>query len=78
MATLTIRMPDEKYAQLRQLAKQRQLSLNKLIEELTTAALVQHDLEAHFQARAARGSVADGLQVLDELDARDTAYTAGE
>jgi hypothetical protein len=38
---------------------------------LTTTALTQHDLEAHFAARAARGSVEEGLRVLDELDARD-------
>jgi hypothetical protein len=50
--------------------------MNKLIEELTTAALVQHDLEAHFAARAARGSVEAGLRVLDELDARDAGRAA--
>jgi predicted transcriptional regulator len=71
MATLTIRMPDDKCERLRQLARQRHSSLNKLIEELTTAALTQHDLEAYFAARAARGSVEAGLRVLDELDARD-------
>jgi hypothetical protein len=38
---------------------------------LTTAALTQHDLEAHFMTRAARGSVEEGLRVLDEIDARD-------
>ena len=39
MSTLTIRLPDEKHDRLRQLAKLRQLSLNKLIEELATVAL---------------------------------------
>jgi hypothetical protein len=71
MATLTIRMPNDKCEGLRQLARQRRLSLNKLIEELTTAALTQHDLEVHFAACATRGSVEKGLRVLDELDARD-------
>ena len=63
MATLTIRMPDDKCERLRQLARQRHISLNKLIEELTTVALTQHDLEAHFAARASRGSVEEGLCV---------------
>jgi predicted transcriptional regulator len=76
MATLTIRMPDDKCERLRRLARQRHISLNKLIEELTTAALTQHDLEAHFLARAAQGSVEDGLRVLDELDARDAGRAA--
>jgi hypothetical protein len=61
---------------LRQLARQRHISLNKLIEELTTAALTQHDLEAYFAARAARGSVEKDLRVLDELDARDASRAA--
>lgn len=39
MATLTIRLPDEKHERLRQLAKQRKISMNKLIEELSTIAL---------------------------------------
>ena len=36
MATLTIRLPDNKHERLRQLAKQRKISMNKLIEKLST------------------------------------------
>ena len=32
MTTLTIRLPDDTHARLRQLAKQRKMSLNKFIE----------------------------------------------
>jgi predicted HicB family RNase H-like nuclease len=39
MATLTIRLPDDKHARLRQLAQQRKISLNKLMEELATVGL---------------------------------------
>lgn len=56
MRTLTIRMPDEKHARLRQLAESQQVSMNKLIEELATAALVEFDAETRFRARAALGS----------------------
>ena len=38
MATLTIRLPDEKHERLRQLAERRRISMNKLIEELSTVA----------------------------------------
>jgi predicted transcriptional regulator len=69
MATLTIRLPDDKHERLRQLAKQRQISMNKLIEELSTIALTQFDVETRFRARAARGSAEVGLQLLDKLDA---------
>jgi len=73
MATLTIRLPDDKHARLRQLARQRKISLNKLMEELATIALTEFDAETRFRARAARGSVAEGLRLLDKLDAADAA-----
>jgi hypothetical protein len=73
MATLTIRLPDDKHARLRQLAQQRRISLNKLMEELATIALAEFDAETRFRARAARGSAAEGLRLLDKLDAADEA-----
>jgi len=69
MTTLTIRLPDDTHARLRQLAKQRKISLNKLIEELSTIALTQFEAETHFRARATQGLVATGLQLLEKLDA---------
>jgi predicted transcriptional regulator len=68
MTTLTIRLPDDTHARLRQLAKQRKMSLNKLIEELSTIALTQFEAETRFRARATQGSVATGLQLLKKLD----------
>jgi hypothetical protein len=73
MAILTIRLPDDKHARLRQLAQQRKISLNKLMEELATIALTEFDAETHFRVRAAHGSVAEGLRLLDRLDAADEA-----
>ena len=75
MATLTIRLSDDKHARLRQLARQRKISLNKLIDELSTIALAQCDAETHFRARAARGSAEKGLQLLDTLDALTSGAT---
>jgi predicted transcriptional regulator len=68
MATLTIRIPDDKHARLRKLAKHRGLSVNKLMEELSTAGLAEFDAETRFRIRAGRGSAAKGLKVLDKLD----------
>ena len=68
MATLTIRLPDEKHERLRQLAECRNVSMNKLIEELATVALAELDAETRFRARAALGSREQGLRLLDELD----------
>ena len=68
MGTLTIRLPDEKHEKLRQLATRRKISLNKLIEELSTIALTDFDAETRFRARAAVGSAREGLGLLDRLD----------
>jgi predicted transcriptional regulator len=73
MGTLTIRMPDATHERLRQLARARKFSVNKLIEEFSTAALAEFDAETRFLARAARGSVARGLALLERLDAASVA-----
>jgi predicted transcriptional regulator len=64
MATLTIRLFDDKHERLRQLAERRTISMNKLIDELTTVVLVEFDAEARFRARAATGSRNEGLALL--------------
>lgn len=68
MSVLTIRIPEAKHERLKHLAKARGLSVNKLMEELSTIALVQHDTELRFRAMAARGSQKTGLALLDKLD----------
>jgi predicted transcriptional regulator len=68
MSTLTIRLPDEKHARLRQLAKHRDISVNKLVEELATISIAEFDAESRYRTLAARGSAAQGLEILDKLD----------
>ena len=68
MSTLTIRMPENKHARLRGLAKARGISINKFVEELATVALAQHDAEMRFRVLAARGSKKAGLKLLHKLD----------
>jgi len=69
MATLTVRIPDDKHGRLKALAKYRHVSVNKLIEELSTQALAEFDSEVRFRALAASGNIDKGLKLLDELDA---------
>jgi len=69
MSTVTIRLPDDKHTRLRQLAKHRDLSVNKLMEELATISIAEFDAESRFRAMAARGSAKKGLALLDKLDA---------
>jgi predicted transcriptional regulator len=71
MGTLTIRVPDDTHERLRRLAEARGVSVNKLIEELSTAALAEFDAETRFRIRAARGSAAEGLRLLEKLDRAD-------
>jgi predicted transcriptional regulator len=69
MSTLTIRLPDDKHARLRQLAKHRDISINKLVEEFATISIAEFDAETRFRALAARGTAKAGLALLDKLDA---------
>jgi len=68
MGTLTVRLPDDTHDRLRQLARYRKVSLNHLVEELSTAALAEFDAETRFRARAAAGSPEKALEILEKLD----------
>jgi len=69
MATLTIRLPDDKHLRLKQLAHARSISVNKLIEELSTIALVEFDTYNRLRALSACGDAQEGLRLLAKLDA---------
>lgn len=69
MATMTIRLPDDKHERLKCLAEQRGLSLNKLIEEWSTVALTEFDAETRFRLLASKGDPKRALNLLDRLDA---------
>ena len=68
MATLTIRLPDDKHNRLKALAQYKKVSINKLMEELSTQALAEFDSETRFRAFAAAGNKKSGLEILDKLD----------
>ena len=68
MSTLTIRIPEDKHARLRTLARTRGVSINRLMDELATLALTQYDVETRFRVLAGRGSRKRGLALLDKLD----------
>lgn len=66
MSALTVRLPDDKHARLRALAQSRGTTLNRLIDDMTTMMLVEHDAETRFRLRATRGSgnTERGLELL--------------
>ncbi len=68
MSTLTVRLPDDKHARLKALAGHRKISLNKLIEEISTQAIAEFDTEVRFRALAATSDTRRGLELLNKLD----------
>ena len=68
MATLTIRVRDAHRDRLKAMAARRGMSLNKLMEEISIRALVEHDAEMRFRLRGSRGDPERGLELLDKLD----------
>lgn len=56
MSAIIVRMPEQKRTGLKQLVKARQMSVNKLIDEMATVLLTELDAETRFRIRAARGA----------------------
>jgi len=67
MSALTIRLPDDKHQRLKEIARRRNTSVNRLIDEMATSLLVEFDAETRFLLRAERGrsQVSRGLELLD-------------
>jgi predicted transcriptional regulator len=70
MSTLTIRLPDDKHDRLKALAEKRKISVNKLMDELATIALANHDARTRFEARSRKGKPARALALLEGLGDR--------
>ena len=68
MSALTIRLADEKYQRLKDLSRRRRISVNRLIDEMTTLMLVEFDAETRFLLRAERGRkrMTRGLRLLEK------------
>ena len=66
MSALTLRLPDEKYMRLKDMAHKRGQSVNRLLDEVTTLLLAEFDAETRFTLRAKRGSgkKSRGLELL--------------
>jgi len=70
MSTLTLRIPDTKYERLKNYAKDKEISLNKLFDEFATIALTQYDAKVRFDLMVSKGNNKRGLELLDKLDKR--------
>ena len=68
MTTMTIKLADEQHERLRQLAKQKGVTVSQLLKELSSIAVAQFDAETRFRALARKGNPAKGLKLLAKLD----------
>lgn len=68
MTTLSIRLPDDMAERLKDIAKVRGISLNKLMFELSAQALAEEGAKQRFLAAQLRGNPKRAAQLLDELD----------
>ena len=68
MSALTIRLADDKYQRLKDISRRRRISVNRLIDEMTTLMLAEFDAETRFLLRAERGRkrMARGLRLLEK------------
>jgi predicted transcriptional regulator len=73
LTLVTLRLPDDLYQRLEQLAASRGISLSTLMEELCAAAIAAQDAEIRFRATGAGAKRVRALEVLDRLDAADGA-----
>ena len=66
MSALSVRLPDDKHDRLRNIARSRGTTINRLIDEMATLMLAEFDAETRFQLRVKRGSgkAARGLALL--------------
>ncbi|MEO8500208.1 MAG: toxin-antitoxin system HicB family antitoxin [Vicinamibacteria bacterium] len=67
MSTLTIRLPEDKHDRLRALAQRRKISVNRLVDELATVALANHDAHSRFMALGKRGQARRAIKLLEGL-----------
>jgi hypothetical protein len=68
MSTLTIRIPDDKADRIRELARMKGVSVNKLFDEWTAQMLTELDVERRFRLMATQGDTQAALRILEKLD----------
>ena len=68
MSAITLRLPDDNHQRLKKLAEQRGMSINQLLNEMTTLLLADFDAETRFHLRAERGKgkTERGLELLNK------------
>lgn len=68
MTAMTVRLPEDKHQRLKEMARRRGTTVNRLIDEMATLLLAEFDAETRFQLRAERGRDRQirGLELLEK------------
>ena len=69
MVAMTLRIADDKHQRLRALAKSRNTTINRLLDEMTSLMLAEFDAETRFKLNASLGAQypkEQGLALLDK------------
>ena len=70
MSALTVRLPQDKHQRLKELARQRGMSLSRMIDEMATLLLAEFDAQTRFMlcAHRGRGKTEPGLKLLQKAE----------
>ncbi len=71
MSVIALRIQDEHHQRLKELAKARGISVNKLFEHFTIGAIAEFDAETRFKLRKMGADKKRALEILNRLDAGD-------
>ena len=68
MSALTLRFTEQKHQRLKELAQSKGMSVNHLLDEVTTLILAEFDLKTQFEIRAQRGQdkAERGMELLEK------------
>ncbi|AKG08400.1 CopG family transcriptional regulator [Moraxella bovoculi] len=66
MSVITLRMTDDKATRLKSMAQAQGISVNRLMDELTSMALTEFDAKTRFMLRAKQGDAKRGIELLDK------------
>lgn len=66
MSVITLRMNDDKATRLKSMAQAQGVSVNRLMDELASVALAEHDAKTRFMLRAKQGDTKRGIELLDK------------
>ena len=76
MSAITLRLADDKHQRLKILSEQRGVSINQILNEMTTLLLADFDAETRFKVRAKRGKgkTERGLGLLAKAMGDESSY----